>query len=278
MDSGTYYDLLAEDFEQENQFWENPYDIEVWRLEHAIIKPYLDPSKPILDVGCGFYPHDGFAPSVGIVAGDISYRSLLVAKNHPPQDRIVHLIQFDAHSLPFAGMSFCQGIAGGELFNHVDYTKVAAELGRVISPGGFLLVEFGTKWCLDSLWAITDSLIGHRIGYSVTKDQAKAFLTCDGSDVDVTWEVTPRGKFTLRLLSVGRVRSALENAGFSITKVVSTNLLSGAIPLPWQQDGKRKSARAVSRLLLRCDRLLGKIYPLNLFAGNVFFLCRRRKD
>jgi hypothetical protein len=30
MNSRAYYDLLAEDHEQENQFWDNPYDNEVW--------------------------------------------------------------------------------------------------------------------------------------------------------------------------------------------------------------------------------------------------------
>jgi ubiquinone/menaquinone biosynthesis C-methylase UbiE len=276
MDSRTYYDLLAQNYERENQFWENPYDSEVWRLEHEIIARYLTPSEPILDVGCGFYPHDNFPPSVQVIAGDISFRSLLVARAHAPQGRAVKLVQFDGHHLPFRDASFCQAIAGGELLNHVQYRMVARELGRVLSPGGFLLVEFGTKWCLDSLWAILDSALGNRIGYSVTGDQSVSFFRCNGSDVEVTWEVTPRGKFTLKLLTVSNVRRALKDAGFSLEKIISTNCLSGIIPLPLQQDSDRQWTQSFAKLLIAADRVLGRLYPLNLFAGNVFILCRRR--
>jgi ubiquinone/menaquinone biosynthesis C-methylase UbiE len=276
MDSRTYYDVLAENYEGENQFWQNPYDSEVWRLEHDIITRYLTSSKPILDVGCGFYPHDNFPPSVRIIAGDISLRSLLVARDHPPQGRAVELVQFDAHHLPFRDGSFCQAIAGGELLNHAQYPVVAKELGRVLSVDGFLLVEFGTKWCLDSLWAILDSTLGNRIGYSVTRDQSVNFFRCDGSDVEVTWEVTPGGKFTLKLLTVSNVRRALKDAGFSVEKIISTNCLSGIIPLPLQQVSDRQWIQSFAKLLIAVDRALGRLYPLNLFAGNVFILCRRR--
>ena len=140
MTSKEYYDLLAEEYEEHNEFWENPYDTEVWRLEHEIIRPYLDPCKPILDVGCGFYPHDNFAPSIRIIAGDISFSSLVIARNHPPEGRRVDLIQFDAHHLPFRTKSFCQALAGGELLNHVEYRSVVAELARVVSPHLVLLI------------------------------------------------------------------------------------------------------------------------------------------
>lgn len=276
IDSRSYYDLLADNFEQENQFWDNPYDTEVWRLEHEVIGPYLDPHKPLLDVGCGFYPHDNFPLSVKIVAGDISFRSLLIAKKHPPIHRTVDLVQFDAHCLPFADGSFRQAVAGGELFNHINYCSVAAELARVISPDGFLLVGFGAKWCLDSLWALSDRVIGNRIGYSLTADQAKAFFKLDGSDVEVTWQITPRGTFNVKLLGVSNVRGSLEAAGFSIVKVVSTNFVSGVMPLPWQQDADRTFIRRLTGLLIRADRMFGRVYPLNLFAGNIFMLCGRR--
>lgn len=277
MNSQVYYDLLAGEYEEQNEFWDNHYDTEVWRLEHAIIRPYLDLSKPILDVGCGFYPHDNFAPSTRIIAGDISFGSLIVARDHPLEGRRVDFVQFDAHHLPFRDNSFCQAVAGGELLNHVEYRSVVAELARVISTHGILLVEFGTRWCLDSLWAIIDSALGHRIGYSVTKEQAKAFFHCDGSDVEVTWGITPRGKFMVKLLAVSNVCNALTEAGFIVERVVSTNCLSGIIPLPWQQDPERPIAQVLTKWLILTDRILGKIYPINLFAGNVLMLCKRRK-
>lgn len=278
MDSREYYDLLAEDYEQENQFWNNPYDNEVWRLEHEIIRPYLDPSEPILDVGCGFYPHDNFAPSIQIIAGDISFNSLVVARDHSPEGRRVDFIAFDAQCLPFPNGSFRQVLAGGELFNHVDvdYRRVSAELGRIIAPSGFLLIEFGAKWCLDSLWGLLDAFLGHRIGYSLTRTEAKAFFRCDGADAEVTWEITPRGELVVKLLTATNVRNALEAAGFMIDKVVSTNFLSGIVPLPCQQNSSNRVVRGLAEGLIRADRVLGRIRWLNLFAGNIFLLCKRR--
>jgi len=276
MDSRAYYDLLAKDYEQEDQFWDNPYDNEIWRLEHEIIRPHLDVSKPLLDVGCGFYPHDDFGPSMRIIAGDISFSSLLVARDHRPQGHTVDFITFDAHSLPFPDESFHQVIAGGELFNHVDYRRVSSELGRIISGNGCLLIEFGTKWCLDSLWAILDSVLGNRIGYSMTTTEAKLFFGFNGSDVEVTWEVTPRGKLTVKLLKARNVRNALESAGFMVDKIISTNFLSGIIPLPWQQDSGSHLVRGLAKALIQADRVLGRIPWLNLFAGNIFLLCKRR--
>jgi ubiquinone/menaquinone biosynthesis C-methylase UbiE len=278
MDSRQYYDSLAQNYEEENQFWDNPYDNEVWRLEHETIAPYLDPDKPILDVGCGFYPHDSFAPSIRIIAGDISFNSLVVARDHSPKNRRVDLVDFDAHHLPFPDRSFRQVLAGGELFNHidVDYRKVSIELGRIISPGGFLLVEFGAKWCLDSLWAILDALFLRRIGYSLTRREARSFFCFDGADVRVTWEITPRGDLAVKLLTVSNVRDALRRAGFDIEKLVSTNLMSGIIPLPWQQESDSRLVQALTGGLLRVDRVIGKIPYINRFAGNIFLLCKRR--
>lgn len=275
MDNREFYDLLAKDYEQENEFWDNPYDREVWRLEHELLRPSLQLSCPLLDLACGFYPHDNFGPSMRIIAADISICSLLVAREHLSDKLICDFVVCDAHSLPFSCGSFQQAIAGGELFNHVDYHKVSAELARIIRPNGVLLIAFGAKWCMDSLWAMLDSTLGHRIGYSATKEEVRSFWRFDGTDADVTWGVTPRGTLRVKLLAVSNVRQALTNAGFEIEKVVSTNLVSGLIPLPWQQESDSRLLRIVSEGLIRLDHYFGHIPKLNLFAGNVFMLCKR---
>lgn len=275
MNSKEYYDELAIEYEESNEFWNNPYDAEVWRLEHDVILPYLYRDKPLLDIGCGFYPHDNFPSDIKIIAGDISLESLRVAKEHTPPSLNVEFVPLDAHKMPFPNGSFHQAIGGGELFNHVDYVSVTNEIYRVLSKDGILLVAFGTKWCFDSLWAILDSFIGNKIGYSITKEQAKNFFSSN-KDAEVIWEITPHGKFNVKLLKVNNVRKALVYAGFDIIKIRSTNMLSGLVPLPWQQDNERHIARFIAKFLILLDRFVGKIYPLNLFAGNVFMLCRKK--
>lgn len=275
MNSRAYYDLLSGRFLEQNEFWNNLYDNEIWNLEHTIMGPHLTADRPLVDVGSGFYPHDGFAPTVRIIAADISYHSLLTARAFCSNGRPVEFLQFDAHQLPFREGSLCQVIAGGEILNEVDYRMVLKELGRTIRPGGVLLVAFAAKWCLDSLWAIADTYLGHRLGYALTKSQVRKFLAAPRSDAEATWPVAPSRGHALRLLCVGNVLTALSEAGFRVSRLSGTNCFSGLVPLPWQQNSKRKVAQRLTRMLLKADRFFGRLYPFYLFAGNVFIVCRR---
>ena len=49
-DSRRYYDALAAEYRAQDSFWNNPYDREIWCLEHDLIRPYLDRPGPLLDV------------------------------------------------------------------------------------------------------------------------------------------------------------------------------------------------------------------------------------
>jgi len=275
VDSQSYYDFLAADFSEQDEFWNNPYDNEIWRLEHELIQPYLDESSPLLDLGCGFYPHSELARNRFVIAIDVSGRSLGIARDYGDRSCRVMLVQADAEVLPFAPCTFGQAIAGGELFNHLDYRRCLDEVSRTMKPGGVLLLQFGAKWCLDSLWALLDSHTGGHLGYAVTKEEARTFFRGCGRDVSVTWEVTPKGDFTVQLLGVGNVRAAAAAAGFEIVDTYGANSLSGLIPLPFQQRGQLGLIGRLATVLIRCDRILGRLYPFRTFAGNVFFVCRK---
>src|SRR5262245_23351160 len=114
-----YYDSLTAEYRAQDSFWDNPYDREIWRLEHDLICPRLMGSEPLLDLGCGFYPHFEFTETRMVVAGDISLKSLVIAKEFGDESRLVRLVGFDALRLPFASGSFGYAIAGGELIYHM---------------------------------------------------------------------------------------------------------------------------------------------------------------
>lgn len=209
------------------------------------------------------------------VAGDISFGSLQVARQVRSDHPNLALVQFDAHRLPFEDEAFRQVLAGGELLNHVDYPVVLRELSRIVSVGGILMVQFGAKWCLDSLWAIADAFLGNRIGYLIDRQQAKAFFEGNGADAEVTWGIAPNGVLTVKLLVVRNVLKALSQAGFAIEQVRSTNCLSGAIPLPVQQGRRNSLLTWILKALLGVDRIVGRVFPFSASSGNVFLLCRR---
>lgn len=273
-DSQRYYDALASEFRAQDSFWDNPYDREIWRLEHDLIRPYLNHPGPLLDLGCGFYPHFEFAAGRTVVAGDVSFGSLRVARDFGDESGQVHLIQFDAHALPFASSSMAYAIAGGELLNHLsDYPRALGEIRRVLRPGGMLLLQVGAKWCLDCLWAILDAILGSRIGYSVTREEAAAFIRLKRGDLPVTWAITPSGKFRVALLSIRRLKRVLREAGFQVRSTYGANAISGLVPLPVQQQSGRRFVRWLVSTLILLDRFFGGLPPFRTFAGNVFFLC-----
>ena len=274
--SQVFYDSLAEDFRSQDTFWDNPYDCEIWRLEHDLLRPYLTNSGVLLDIGCGFYPHFEFASALVVVAGDISLKSLLVARRFGDELGVVKLCQFDPAQLPFASGSCSAVIAGGELLNHlVRYEPALAEIARVLDARGILMVQVSAKWCLDLLWALLDAVSGNWIGYAMKRDEAITFLRRPCQDSTVTWDITTSGPLKVQLLSIRHLRQALRDAGFKILMMCGANSLSGIIPLPLQQKSASRALRVAVSLLIRLDRTIGRILPFRGFAGNVFLLCRR---
>lgn len=275
--SQEYYDKLACEYRAQDDFCDNPYDREIWRLEHDLIRRRLTDSGPMLDVGCGFYPHFDFTYERIVIAGDVSFESLLVARNFGDESGSVLLVQFDAISLPFKDQTFAYILAGGELLNHIpDYRLALAEFRRVLRPGGTLLVQVGAKWCLDSLWAILDSLIGQRIGYSVTKREASSFFQSPNKDVSVTWGIIPSGDFRVSLLSIPKLTRTFKELGFKILDVYGANAVSGLIPLPVQQESENRFVQFLVSALIRVDRIVGHLPFFRTFAGNVFVVCKRK--
>lgn len=270
-----YYDKLAREYRAQDDFWSNPYDTEIWRLEHDLIRTRLTPG-PMLDVGCGFYPHFEFTNDREVVAGDVSFESLLVARKFGDETGSVFLFQFDATALPFAPQSFSSLIAGGELLNHItNYSLAISEFWRVLKPGGILLIQVGAKWCFDSLWAILDSFIGHPLGYSVTKREALSFFRTRNDDVRVTWEITPAGDFQIKLLLVRKLQRTTRELGFKLIDQYGANCLSGLIPLPVQQKSKNRILQNLTNVLIRGDRLVARFPFFRTFAGNVFLICQK---
>lgn len=95
---------------------------------------------PFLEIGCG---RRSYRPEALRIYGDILY----VATDHYLHteqgcisERLPNLIN-DAHKLPFRENSFHTVICT-ELLEHVDEDEqVIKEIGRVLSPGGYLIVS-----------------------------------------------------------------------------------------------------------------------------------------
>ncbi|MGH9988102.1 MAG: class I SAM-dependent methyltransferase, partial [Nitrososphaeraceae archaeon] len=213
-----------------------------------------------------------------LVCVDISKQSLRVARRvyHHFNERMEYLCS-DAIMLPFSDGSVEGIIAGGELINHVNGEKLLREIRRVLKPRGRAVVSVAMKWCSDSLYSVSDSYLGGKIGYSMTREEATQFLLKPRSSTDVTWEVTPNCNLQVTLYSCRELQEILSKTEFGILRIESLNLLSGIVPLPIQQDSNsmRLLQNLTKMLLLVDNAFLGKIPALRWFAGNVYLVLER---
>lgn len=276
--SRNYYDSLEDEFKEANEYWENPYDTETWKIENDLASKYLKQEGLLLDLGVGFYPHVESTEEKNLVCLDISDRSLVVARReYGLRNKNMEFICADAMRLPFSDASFGGIIAGGELVNHLPGQALLKEICRVLRPSGRVILSVGMKWCLDSMYAILDAMIGNRIGYAMKLSEAVQFLRHPRRSTEVTWEVTPKLDLRVILYTRKDMMAMVLPARFHIAEIRSLNLISAIVPLPIQQNARIHAAlRRAIGFLLRLDRCLAQIPGLRWFAGNVYLVLEKK--
>lgn len=115
------------------RFWEHqqpPFDIVAWVLDVAGVGSA--PGHRVLDVGCGngAYLDELRRRGVHAVGCDLSPGMLAAAATHP------HLVNADVIRLPFAPRAFDLVLAPHMLYHVAERGLAAAELRRVLAPGG----------------------------------------------------------------------------------------------------------------------------------------------
>jgi SAM-dependent methyltransferase len=133
-------------------------------LDHA---PWVRPAfaelgpvagRHVLDFGCGH----GMAAVVLARAGahvtafDLSGGYLREAARRACANRVrIHFLQADGERLPFAASTF-DAVWGSAILHHLDPVRIAAELDRILTPGGAAVfcepwgenpaLEFARRW------------------------------------------------------------------------------------------------------------------------------------
>jgi SAM-dependent methyltransferase len=115
--------------------------------------------RRVLDLGCG----DGvllelLAPEHEIAGVDISRESLALAPQRPALAGAT-LLQGRAQSLPFADNSFDACVSHMAMMLMGDIEQVAAEIARVLSPGGVLSCAVGSLSAGDDAFDLFRSLV-----------------------------------------------------------------------------------------------------------------------
>ena len=133
-------------------------------VKAATLITRISGQKRVLDVGCGegrllkeIYKLDSKSSLIGI---DTSQELLKAAKNRLAS---AEYIVGDGFNLPFKtkffDVCFCIGVA--ELFEQNDFNRMIAEMKRVTTDDGFIIIRFGNKY---STWSLVQKIIPHPIG------------------------------------------------------------------------------------------------------------------
>lgn len=223
-----------------------------WRPVHETI---LDPlgdvgGRRLLDCGCGVGFLSRVAASRGaIVTGfDVSSGSILAGEasaSEPASNLSYVTAMFER--LPFPDGAF--NLATGQfILHHVDLGTAAAELARVVSPGG--QISFLETWQDNPLIRVARGLRGR---FGIAK-----YGTDDESPL------------------IGGDLATLERAGFDVSvrfpifmffRLIDHNLLKG-----------RKLFRPIAMILKGMDLLVGKIAFLRRFSYYALIVGVRRED
>jgi MPBQ/MSBQ methyltransferase len=171
-------------------------------MHYLIVKHVIREYKPkiVLDLGCGAglqsYLH--YIAGSEVVGLDISSRMINIAKNKirkkidlrlfPEKFNFVRkynnkiksiLIDFqnnnnyfpvftisDAANMPFQSSSFNHINCCGSVFSLVDtFETVLAEMARVLQTHGTIFLEVESRWSMDRIWTLVDSILSNKIGF-----------------------------------------------------------------------------------------------------------------
>jgi ubiquinone/menaquinone biosynthesis C-methylase UbiE len=185
----------------------------------------VEPGGELLDVPCGFGRHSvALARSGYRVTGvDRSTALLDEARRRAGHERWPKLVQADYRELPFADASFDAAV---NLFTSLGYlgidedTKVLAEIGRVLRPGGRLVIETNHRDLIVLRWSDSDWRLmgeGRLLLEQRTFDAASGIATTSMTLIDGAGERESR-TWSVRVYAVTELLAMLERAGFEEAK------------------------------------------------------------
>ena len=226
------FDAMAEDYDVLEPWYAHLYAV-LHPLVCAELAPTSDdgPRRRALDAGCGTGFQTALLERLGYASHgvDIAPRLLAAARLRLATSA---LALGNVEALPYRDESFDVVTCCGSTLSFVDAPATALrELGRVLRPGGRLLLECEHRWSLDLAWALLSALTRDSLGYGLSTAAAWRQLTRrprEGCTVDYP------GYGRLRLFTRAELRVMLATAGLhplrwwgihSITNVIPSTVL-----------------------------------------------------
>jgi ubiquinone/menaquinone biosynthesis C-methylase UbiE len=185
----------------------------------------VEPGAELIDVPCGFGRHSVPLGRAGykVTGVDRSAALLDEARRRTGHERWPKLVRADYRDLPFPDAGFDAAL---NLFSSLGYlgieedTHVLAEIGRVLRPGGRLVIESMHRDLLVLRWSDSDWRLmgeGRLLLEQRTFDAASGIATTTMTLIDGNGGRESR-TWSVRVYAVTELLTMLERAGFADVK------------------------------------------------------------
>jgi SAM-dependent methyltransferase len=261
-------------------------DLEPWyehlyAVLHALVRAGLAPPvgsrRPrALDAGCG----TGFQTAILLELGyetlgvDLSAALLRAAR---PRCAGARLVQGDLEALPWRDEAVDLVVSCGSTLSFVPRPdRAIAEIGRVLRPGGRVLLEVEHRWSLDLVWRLASSVAGDGLGYGVrVREARRAFAPPFRQGIWIDYPGYPR----LRLFTRPELDHLLGGAGLTPVRAWGLHSVTNVIPSTvLHRPRLGRATRALYRALRSLDRKLAATGLGRRFANSLVILAAKQPE
>lgn len=264
------FDAMAPTYDDLEPWYEHLYAV-----LHGILRETIGPAPPgggsALDAGCGTGFQSALLTELGWDAHgiDVSAGLLAVARRRLPA---ASFALASVETLPYPDARFDAVVCCGSTLSFVDDpARALVEMGRVLRPGGRLLLDCEHRPSLDLAWTLASALSGDTLGYGVTAREAWQALIAGRSLRMVYPGYGPLWLFTRRELS-----AMLAAAGLTPVRAWGVHGVTNLLPsvLLHRQQVPRTLAAAF-RALCRLDARVIGTAPARALANSLVILAER---
>jgi len=253
-DVARLFDAMADSYERLEPWYEHFY-----ARVHAIVRAELRPGpgalRPrALDAGCGTGFQAALLEELGWRVHGVDIAGGLLRRARA-RLRAPALALATVETLPYRDAAFDGAVCCGSALSFVDDpARALRELGRVLRPGGRLLLDVEHKWSLDLAWALVSAMTGDGLGYGVgARELLRQLRRAPGG-----CRIAYPGYGWLRLFTMPELRAMLHAAGLEVVRVWGVHSVTNVIPSTLLH--RERLPRAVAPMysaLCALDGLLG---------------------